>query len=132
MLSAEGKLDLRESSAVAKKNQDKVAYLADNILKCYSSTDFSNQQKAHHFKLLHHFQLVSTNLTEIGECLYDGSKILHVRELSNVSRLADSICGKFKGFFNFIEIRSITTRDPAEVSHQSQPLLHFLSDVMYD
>ena len=102
-------LDIISRSSTSK--QQDLIYLADSILTCYKANTnffFTLQKEANnnevHCKVNTELTTLnycitfnrSTNLTEIGECIYVSSQNLGDKELSNVSRLADSICGKFK------------------------------------
>ena len=91
------------NDSVGKKQ--KVVYLAENILKCnevnykkHDNSDYEFCEINTELTILNHCITFdkSTNSTEIGSCIYVASKILHEKEMSNVLRLADSICGKFK------------------------------------
>ena len=94
------------NDSVGKKQ--KVVYLEENILKCnevnyknsnlHENSDYEFCEINTELTILNHCITFdkSANSTEIGSCIYVASKILHEKELSNVPRLAGSICGKFK------------------------------------
>ena len=88
------------NDSVGKKQ--KVVYLEENILKCnevnsnvHENSDYEFCEINTKLTILNHCITFdkSDNSTEIGDCIYISNKILHGKELKNVSKLAGSICG---------------------------------------